>query len=1076
MLKSCQHGMTDTSRPRSLSLLLGLRQLQGLLLRQRSHCQVPGTSALRWAFHRLKRKSRFPSRLPMRHVSRASMASTIKSEWHNAGTLEDSASNASSQGPSFVGYGSQSPEPEFTGAGACLVESAFGFEAPNEEKIEEAQEITVNWSELAHSNGLVSTQAPTSQRSSSSMQVSELVGGPWENVSALMVMSKQPVLCADQAVLAYESTWRFVDGSDFSEERGWISMDQCFFAQLWMFDIIGSSQVAAILYALTALKVMNALPLPGQKPKEAKELLNWRFRKGGAISAFSHTAQSAELRDGSQWNTRELVLTHLSPCYQRSWLRLFDSLVVDPYNEHLTEGMDEPFRLEHGQGVFDFYRDPRNQEAAQLGGQIGRAILLQIESMANLRRFDVWFQRSRVKSTMEKVQLNWPLWKELCSQRTPEVVDLGGGQGILLAALCKRYGFRGLVVDRTGREMIALTKATFESEQRSMGFFNDPMTDDRGCKMETSSSLGLQKTFQSMPRCEMILKNLHETVAMSSSSWPRLLVLEQVLPEASDTSEAAELARAELDDAGLMLDQWGGRHRDVSWMPAQAAPMGTMASAVGTRAKYTEAPLAIGMGTRSNFAEAAPMGTMASAVGTRANYTEAPLAIGMGTRSNFAEAAPMGTMASAAVPLETTAGSQANYEVAPMRTMAACVGTDMQAMDFGIGCQVQMDAEVFAPALGTLGQAQMARPINQGATVDIVCCSTEGQVSVPVPAVRSSYSAPVRASVSSTVSPPRAFAKDLHPEAFHSAEEIDTIVRRIIQEVLGDAKVSHRPELSDLWCDQILERVLKEVSSLGRPFKYMATCVISKQPGSLDTARQWAEEKTTRARRTKIDGRPPKEGGVEGAVSPTPTATIVTVSLDPDLDLAAPETRADEEDLVVAMARAKVVEKVELEVTFQPPDLGALQEMAPLPTTTFIICLLIERKREWFGILLRQTRSETCCEIKALKSLKGKDAGNTRTDGKVLGPMRMPRSGRWRRKIEVHDFGPAISSPAYFSALEDLSGRTWTNGLLLLPFGIRSMIVCVAAVWAMVAWTALSLSTPAGVSDQFRLRPTAVEL
>jgi len=148
---------------------------------------------------------------------------------------------------------------------------------------------------------------------------------------------------------------------------------------------------------------------------------------------------------------------------------------------------------------------------------------------------------------------------------------------------------------------------------------------------------------------------------------------------------------------------------------------------VGTRANYTEAPLAIGMGTRSNFAEAAPMGTMASAVRTRANYTEA-------------------------VPLETTAGSQANYEVAPMRTMAACVGTDMQAMDFGIGCQVQMEAEV-APALGTLGQAQMARPINQGATVDIVCCSTEGQAVPGCEAARSSYSAPVRASVSSTVSP-----------------------------------------------------------------------------------------------------------------------------------------------------------------------------------------------------------------------------------------------------------------------------------------------------------------------------------
>lgn len=88
---------------------------------------------------------------------------------------------------------------------------------------------------------------------------------------------------------------------------------------------------------------------------------------------------------------------------------------------------------------------------------------------------------------------------------TAQVVDLGGGQGILLAALCKRYGFRGRVVDRTGRE------------QRSMGFFNDPMTS--GCKMETSSSLGLQKTFQSMPRPEADLScfhvHLHRSVFVS---------------------------------------------------------------------------------------------------------------------------------------------------------------------------------------------------------------------------------------------------------------------------------------------------------------------------------------------------------------------------------------------------------------------------------------------------------------------------------------------------------------------------------------------------------------------------------
>mmetsp|Transcript_34543 Transcript_34543/g.71045 ORF Transcript_34543/g.71045 Transcript_34543/m.71045 type:complete len:120 (+) Transcript_34543:17-376(+) len=71
--------------------------------------------------------------------------------------------------------------------------------------------------------------------------------------------------------------------------------------------------------------------------------------------------------------------------------------------------------------------------------------------------------------------------------------------------------------------------------------------------------------------------------------------------------------------------------------------------------------------------------------------------------------------------------------------------------------------------------------------------------------------------------------------AAHSAEEVDALVRRIIGEVLCDERFV--PEACDLWCDQILERSLKEISSLGRPFKYIATCVISKQTGrTLDTA------------------------------------------------------------------------------------------------------------------------------------------------------------------------------------------------------------------------------------------------
>mmetsp|Transcript_27167 Transcript_27167/g.61649 ORF Transcript_27167/g.61649 Transcript_27167/m.61649 type:complete len:138 (-) Transcript_27167:138-551(-) len=74
----------------------------------------------------------------------------------------------------------------------------------------------------------------------------------------------------------------------------------------------------------------------------------------------------------------------------------------------------------------------------------------------------------------------------------------------------------------------------------------------------------------------------------------------------------------------------------------------------------------------------------------------------------------------------------------------------------------------------------------------------------------------------------------LTPE--HSAREIDSIVRRAIGDVLGDSQYS--VEMADLWCDQIMERTLKQIASIGWPFKYIATCVISRQTGGvvLDTA------------------------------------------------------------------------------------------------------------------------------------------------------------------------------------------------------------------------------------------------
>ena len=48
----------------------------------------------------------------------------------------------------------------------------------------------------------------------------------------------------------------------------------------------------------------------------------------------------------SLWAAIELakVLTHLSPSYQRAWLRLFDSLAVDPYNDQPKEGSPGSWR------------------------------------------------------------------------------------------------------------------------------------------------------------------------------------------------------------------------------------------------------------------------------------------------------------------------------------------------------------------------------------------------------------------------------------------------------------------------------------------------------------------------------------------------------------------------------------------------------------------------------------------------------------------------------------------------------------------------------------------------------------
>eukprot|EP00435_Cladocopium_sp_Y103_P031300 s3983_g7.t3 len=522
-------------RVRSLSLLLGLRQLQGLVLRDQR--QVSGRSALRWAFQRLRRhglrEAQQAQRLPMRHVARASMASTLKSEWHQAGVLEDSeASNDDS-------------ESQDRGFAATSARCGHRWSLHGRE-LQRWLSGTVGCKD-----GRLDIMFPQPRRAShgmNSMPCSVQLGR-----QSFRNRCKSAILCScshgPRCLLAGDRTARLWEGCSI------IGTSKRKAKSRWINDIIGTSQVAAILYALTSLKVMNSLPLPGQKPKEAKHLVNWRIRPGkssedklerllrslaraniieehfleseGAGVAFRHSSKSAELRDEAQWNTRELVLTHLSPSYQRAWLRLFDSLAVDPYNDQPKEGEDEPFRLEHGKGVFDFYQDPQNQEAAQAFDDL----------MSGFSDSDEVYDG---KSGADLVT-SLPVWKDLRQFKQPaQVVDLGGGQGVLLSALCKHYGFEGTVVDREdGDFFVAGIAENFPDAQvYILKWVLHDWSDER---------------------CKMILRNLREAVAVpevepvSSPQWPRLLVLEQVLPEDSDTSAAAKLARKELDDAGLTL-------------------------------------------------------------------------------------------------------------------------------------------------------------------------------------------------------------------------------------------------------------------------------------------------------------------------------------------------------------------------------------------------------------------------------------------------------------------------------------------------------------------------------------------
>eukprot|EP00439_Symbiodinium_sp_Y106_P032608 s1365_g3.t3 len=360
-----------------------------------------------------------------------------------------------------------------------------------------------------------------------------------------------------------------------------------------------------------------------------------------------------------------------------------------------------------------------------------------------------------------------------------------------------------------------------------------------------------------------------------------------------DSSEELAVAWSSLAlQNGLVSTQAPTSGRSSNTFPTTSVGEAPLAIGIGTqRSRHNEAPSAVGLGTqRSSYTEAPyalALGTSApssfeAAASLATSPREAlgcwaPLALGCGTISSFHEAATSVATGPREAPLALGCGAISSFHevsaagVAHPSFSSSTLAVREAPSDFGIAaapCQTQAPSDFGIAAVPC--QTQAAQPavtigtrIHQGSTMEIVSCCGEGPtqaMEAPVaplacaartmPHALTKRASALQAAPVQTAHPLRqegarwdvqnlVLQSDRHDPAAaalaaHSAEEVDALVRRIIGEVLCDERFV--PEACDLWCDQILERSLKEISSLGRPFKYIATCVISKQTGrTLDT-------------------------------------------------------------------------------------------------------------------------------------------------------------------------------------------------------------------------------------------------
>eukprot|EP00438_Fugacium_kawagutii_P009014 Skav209811 [mRNA] locus=scaffold5597:50093:52985:- [translate_table: standard] len=267
---------------------------------------------------------------------------------------------------------------------------------------------------------------------------------------------------------------------------------------------------AAALYAVTAAGLLELLPLPSEEPRPAAELTGG---SGDAkvLQQLLHLLATCEVLDevedcGWNWWIQRLVKMDSSGLrYRHSWL----SLELLPGGRGHAWVMvnltgTNPFVLEHGRGVFDYYSDPSNAELASNFNDLMRQLSISDAAAEG--------------DTTAALVADLPIWNDVTgsTDSAPVVVDVGGGVGHQLTSILSGHPrWQGVLFDLP--EVLAQLDPVDRMTLRPGSFFGE---------IPRGDVLLLKWILHDWDdaRCHQILEQLRK--AMERAERPRLLIVE----------------------------------------------------------------------------------------------------------------------------------------------------------------------------------------------------------------------------------------------------------------------------------------------------------------------------------------------------------------------------------------------------------------------------------------------------------------------------------------------------------------------------------------------------------------------